>query len=183
MAIIHALGLTHWNPAACKKLMGRLAPASADAGFAVAIFHASQSRYAALTYFSQTYSRGKRSNTTPSPSPTSATISTKPRVTPSICGMDRRNPWFRPEAASMVLFGPGVMEATRAKAVRGPKVLQKDMMRKTPFADSGSPHAVPGTRIPDSPCVLRCITKVLCTRRGFSGTIQRTVVLCFFITI
>ncbi|GBQ04987.1 hypothetical protein AA14362_0205 [Acetobacter cerevisiae DSM 14362] len=51
--------------------------------------------------------------------------------------MDRRNPWFRPEAASMVLFGPGVMEATRAKAVRGPKVLQKDMRRKTPFAEGG----------------------------------------------
>ena len=34
---------------------------------------------------------------------------------PAICGMVRRMPKFTPEVASMMLFGPGVIELTSAK--------------------------------------------------------------------
>jgi hypothetical protein len=39
----------------------------------------------------------------------------KPEVMPAICGMVGRTPKFTPEVASMMLFGPGVTEVTKAK--------------------------------------------------------------------
>ncbi len=34
---------------------------------------------------------------------------------PSMCGRARRTPKFTPEASSIMLLGPGVMEVTKAK--------------------------------------------------------------------
>jgi hypothetical protein len=38
-----------------------------------------------------------------------------PPEMPSMCGTVRRSPKFAPEASSMTLFGPGVMEEAKAK--------------------------------------------------------------------
>ena len=47
-----------------------------------------------------------------------ATIMTvQPQVMPSICGSVRRNPKLTPEASSMVLLGPGVIDITSAKVM------------------------------------------------------------------
>ncbi len=40
----------------------------------------------------------------------------KPMPTPSMCGSVRRKPKAAPEAISIMLFGPGVTEVTKAKA-------------------------------------------------------------------
>ncbi|MNU05283.1 hypothetical protein D3C72_2500210 [compost metagenome] len=37
---------------------------------------------------------------------------------PSACGMVRRTPKFTPDASSMVLLGPGVMEETKANSMK-----------------------------------------------------------------
>ena len=52
--------------------------------------------------------------------PTRKIISVKPRFTPSRCGTLRRKPKFRPEDASITLFGPGVIELTSANIASGP---------------------------------------------------------------
>ncbi|GAA0830161.1 hypothetical protein GCM10009080_05930 [Cupriavidus pauculus] len=39
-----------------------------------------------------------------------------PTQMPNRCGTVRRNPKFTPEASSMVLFGPGVIDDTSTKA-------------------------------------------------------------------
>ncbi|GLR23359.1 hypothetical protein GCM10007920_31500 [Ciceribacter naphthalenivorans] len=36
---------------------------------------------------------------------------------PSICGIVRRKPKFTPEANSIILFGPGVIEVAKAKVI------------------------------------------------------------------
>src|SRR3989338_6133023 len=41
-----------------------------------------------------------------------------PRLMPSICGRLRRRPKFSPDASSIMLFGPGVTEVTKAKAIK-----------------------------------------------------------------
>src|SRR3569832_2191629 len=41
----------------------------------------------------------------------------KPIVTPSMCGIVCVNPKFTPDAASMMLFGPGVNDITPANTV------------------------------------------------------------------
>jgi len=41
-----------------------------------------------------------------------------PSEIPSICGMDRQNPKFAPDAITIRLLGPGVIEETKAKPVR-----------------------------------------------------------------
>ena len=38
-----------------------------------------------------------------------------PKLIPSICGTVRRKPKFAPLASSIMLFGPGVTEVTKAK--------------------------------------------------------------------
>ncbi|MOA23714.1 hypothetical protein D3C78_1443530 [compost metagenome] len=42
----------------------------------------------------------------------------KPTLMPMACGIERRTPKFTPEASSMVLFGPGVMEDTKANSTK-----------------------------------------------------------------
>ncbi len=51
----------------------------------------------------------------PSPSPTTTSIDVKPKPMPSMCGIVRRNPKFTPDASSIMLFGPGVIEVANAK--------------------------------------------------------------------
>ena len=67
------------------------------------------------------------------PAATRKSISAKPSATPKRCGRPRRMPTFAPVAASMMLFGPGVIEVTTAKTtkarissavMRGPKIGQ-----------------------------------------------------------
>jgi hypothetical protein len=41
-----------------------------------------------------------------------------PPEMPSMCGTVRRSPKFAPEANSMTLFGPGVMEEAKAKRMK-----------------------------------------------------------------
>jgi hypothetical protein len=43
------------------------------------------------------------------------TIKVKPKTTPSMCGKVLRIPKFAPEASSIKLLGPGVMEDTKQK--------------------------------------------------------------------
>ena len=50
----------------------------------------------------------------PSPKPTPINSEAKPTEMPSICGTVRQKPKFTPEASSMKLLGPGVIEVTKA---------------------------------------------------------------------
>ena len=48
-----------------------------------------------------------------------ASIEPNPTVMPSIWGMDRLKPNMMPEEVSMMLFGPGVIEETKANSASG----------------------------------------------------------------
>ena len=50
----------------------------------------------------------------PRPKPTASNSTRKPMLMPSICGMVLTRPKFTPDAKSMRLFGPGVIEVTKA---------------------------------------------------------------------
>src|SRR4051812_11651517 len=52
----------------------------------------------------------------PIPSPTTTSIDVKPKPMPSMCGIVRRNPKFTPDASSIMLLGPGVIDVANAKA-------------------------------------------------------------------
>src|SRR5579863_4511994 len=65
---------------------------------------------------------GTRSKSASSPSPTMAIISAKPRTTPTRWGRVRPNPYFTPDVINMRLFGPGVIEATKAKIASAQKI-------------------------------------------------------------
>ena len=52
-----------------------------------------------------------------SPNPAAITNDIKPTETPQICGRLARNPKFAPEAASIMLLGPGVKAETVANSV------------------------------------------------------------------
>lgn len=52
----------------------------------------------------------------PRPKPTTVSMKIMPTQMPNRCGTVRRNPKFTPEASSMVLFGPGVIDDTSTKA-------------------------------------------------------------------
>jgi len=58
---------------------------------------------------------GTASITFMTPSPISAIISVKPSETPSICGTVRRIPKLIPDVINIRLFGPGVIDETKAK--------------------------------------------------------------------
>ena len=60
---------------------------------------------------------GKLANRFASPNPAAMTSEIKPAETPRICGRLARNPKFAPDAASIMLFGPGVKADTNAKSV------------------------------------------------------------------
>jgi hypothetical protein len=60
---------------------------------------------------------GRAAKSAPSPKPKASRSAMKPIAIPSICGMERLKPKFTPEAVSMMLFGPGVMEVTNAKEI------------------------------------------------------------------
>ena len=115
-AIVHAFGLTHWSSAVCVKFMGRgpFLSVSDDGGGDVALFHAGQRRYTALTTLRIMNAGGHASNRPTSPTPTSAIMREKPTVTPSMWGRVRM-PKFAPDAVSIMLFGPGVIDETNAK--------------------------------------------------------------------
>src|SRR4029453_3890732 len=51
----------------------------------------------------------------------SDTISAKPMLMPSTCGTVRAKPKFAPEARTMVLLGPGVIDDTSAKPANAAK--------------------------------------------------------------
>ncbi len=53
--------------------------------------------------------------TIPIPAPTQASITPKPIEMPNICGIVRLKPKFTPDANSITLFGPGVIEDTSEK--------------------------------------------------------------------
>jgi hypothetical protein len=56
---------------------------------------------------------GSQSVTTPSPAHTATVCAVKPTLTPVRCGSVRRIPKRAPEASSMMLFGPGVIDITK----------------------------------------------------------------------
>jgi hypothetical protein len=57
-------------------------------------------------------------------------------ATPRRCGTDRRTPKFAPEARSMRLLGPGVMDITKAKPRRAGRrssvVMEGTVVRDAP---------------------------------------------------
>ena len=114
------VGLTTWNRAASRKVSGRPGPMSAARRPAVAIRHARTNRHAAPTSFRTVCRSGYRSNNTPRRRPTARTRIGTPPQTPKMCGTVRRTPFFAPEAASRLLFGPGVNAAATATG-RGEK--------------------------------------------------------------
>jgi hypothetical protein len=65
---------------------------------------------------------GAACSSAPSPKPIASNITTKPITTPSMCGSDRANPKFVPEAITIRLLGPGVTDDTKAKSVRASRV-------------------------------------------------------------
>jgi len=64
---------------------------------------------------------GTASITFMTPSPISAIISVKPSDTPSICGTVRRIPKLIPDVINIKLFGPGVIEDTKANTASAAK--------------------------------------------------------------
>ena len=62
---------------------------------------------------------GTASNTPPRPNPTAQTIAGNPRPIPRRCGIVRRYPKFAPEAVTMTLLGPGVMDIETANSATG----------------------------------------------------------------
>src|SRR5271154_6522260 len=82
---------------------------------------------------------------TSSPSPTRATISAKPRITPARWGRVRPNPYFTPDVINMRLFGPGVIEATNAKAASAQRIsgwMDSAQLRRIVFARSERGHVL-----------------------------------------
>jgi hypothetical protein len=69
---------------------------------------------------------------TSSPNPTTAIISAKPRITPMRWGSVRPNPYFTPDVINIRLFGPGVIEATKANAARAQRISGWMVSAKTP---------------------------------------------------
>ena len=65
-------------------------------------------------------------------------ISSKPVLMPTICGTVRRTPKFTPEMASMMLFGPGVIELTN---VNENSAANMDAGRKVPSCMHHSPRS------------------------------------------
>ncbi|MNN43356.1 hypothetical protein D3C81_1575900 [compost metagenome] len=61
---------------------------------------------------------GSALNTSPRPKPTATTRTMKPALIPNAWGMVRRKPKLTPEANSMVLLGPGVIEETKANKAK-----------------------------------------------------------------
>src|SRR5277367_6071590 len=88
---------------------------------------------------------GKRSKRTSSPSPTTAIISAKPRTTPARWGRVRPNPYFTPDVINIRLFGPGVIEATNAKAASAQRIsgwMVSAWLRRIVFARSERGHVL-----------------------------------------
>src|SRR5882724_6226891 len=63
---------------------------------------------------------GNAAKTPPKPRPTATTMAKKPSATPTRCGTLARKPKLAPEAISMVLLGPGVIDETKAKSASAP---------------------------------------------------------------
>ena len=61
---------------------------------------------------------GAIANKLPSPKPPAITTLINPAVIPKICGIVRIRPKFAPDAASIILFGPGVKAAMVAKMAK-----------------------------------------------------------------
>ncbi len=61
-------------------------------------------------------SPGTTLSTVATPAPTATIITVKPIATPSMCGMVGRKPKLIPDAISIRLLGPGVIDETSAKA-------------------------------------------------------------------
>ena len=91
-------------------------PVSAGDVLVVAIFQAIYSRYSPLAVVITKVEPGTAAITRIMPKPISAIINVNPIDTPNMCGIVRRNPKLMPDVISIRLFGPGVIEDTRAKA-------------------------------------------------------------------
>jgi len=63
-----------------------------------------------------------------------------PTLTPSACGTERRTPKFTPEANSMVLLGPGVMEETKANSTKAIKRSSEANMTGIPLGSGKGSH-------------------------------------------
>ena len=81
---------------------------------------------------------GTAAKRAPSPRPVAITITVKPTKIPQICGKVRRNPKFAPDAASIRLFGPGVIATTATNRARPAKVVKSitGNIRKQEVADA-----------------------------------------------
>ena len=62
---------------------------------------------------------GKRLKTRPNPVAVNIIKAVKPPVIPRIWGIVLLNPKLAPEAVSMMLFGPGVMQLASANRISG----------------------------------------------------------------
>ena len=71
-----------------------------------------------LATLSTVWTIGNSVNSRANPRPMTVIISGKPSITPSMCGIERRKPKRVPDDSSIRLFGPGVIEATKANRVR-----------------------------------------------------------------
>ena len=71
--------------------------------------------------FSATCTDGTAMTRLPMPAAHSASMMAKPTVTPSMCGIERMKPKRIPDEVSMMLFGPGVIDETKANSAKGNK--------------------------------------------------------------
>ncbi len=67
----------------------------------------------------------------------------KPTLIPSMCGRVRLKPKFTPEASSIMLLGPGVMEVTNAKSVNARSKSKERNMLPVRISESGA-HPIEG---------------------------------------
>src|SRR3982751_4555053 len=85
-------------------------------------------------------------NSPPSPRPTPITINGNPATTPSRCGTVLAKPKLAPDAISMALFGPGVIEDTspnRASAIMRSGVIGTPLAEPPTGLEAFSTHEKP----------------------------------------
>ena len=70
-------------------------------------------RYAAPTQASALCSAGQRLKSAESPAHTASSCTVNPQTIPRMCGTVRRKPKFAPDAVSITLLGPGVIDMTK----------------------------------------------------------------------
>ena len=125
-AISQAFGLIHWNADGTKE--AEHAAAAAFAGCRRGRDLPGEQRAATPHRPSGTAAAAaaKFTSAEPRPAHTSVSITENQIAMPNMCGMVARMPWLAAEAATITLFGPGVMYIATEKPSRESSVLSID---------------------------------------------------------